>query len=101
MIGYPITFKYKYGYTITMTGYYLDRASTNKQMIESNDFTPAQLNVMLTMMRQCWKLRTGTIINNLFEASMPDDCEIQSNLKQGQDGKEYNTYTVTKKEAEN
>jgi len=75
-------------------GYYLERAPQNKQLMEAVKFSPQQLNVILTMMRQCWKLRTGSIINNLFEASMPDGFKIESNLKEGRDGKEYKTYQV-------
>lgn len=77
-------------------GYYLERAPANKELIESNDFTPQQLNVVLTLMRQCWKLRQGSIINNLFEASLPDGFSIEANTKTGQDGKEYKTYRVVK-----
>ncbi len=74
--------------------YYLERAPENKQNFEANNFTAPQLNVVLTMMRQCWKLRQGTIINNLLEASLPVGFKIEENLKTGQDGEEYKTYQV-------
>jgi len=74
--------------------YYLERAPENKKNFEANNFTAQQLNVVLTMMRQCWKLRQGAIINNLLEASLPEGFVIEENLKEGQDGKEYKTYQV-------
>ena len=77
-------------------GYYLERAPQNKTNLEANNFTAPQLNIVLSMMRQCWKLRQGTIINNLFGASLPEGFEIAENLKVGQDGKEYKTYQVVK-----
>ncbi len=76
--------------------YYLQLAPKNKTNLEANDFTGPQLNVVLSMMRQCWKLRTGTIINNLVEASLPDGFKIEENSKKDQSGKEYKTFQVVK-----
>ena len=77
--------------------YYLEKAPSNKKIIESTNFNVQQLNVILVLMRQCWKLRTGSIINNLLEASLPDRFTIESHLKKGRDDKEYKIFTVIEK----
>jgi len=76
--------------------YYLELAPKNKTNIEANNFSLPQLNILLSMMRQCRKLRQGSVIMNLVTASLPDGFKIETNLKTGKDGKEYETYQVVK-----
>lgn len=70
-------------------GYYLDRADTNKQQFEALTFNSQQMNLVVSMMLQCRKLRRRDHILNLFRHSMPDNFDMELIKKEvtGYDGK--------------
>lgn len=66
-------------------GYYLDRASSNKQQFEALNFTPQQLNLVASMMLQCRKLRQRDPIINLLRCSLPDNFSMELIQKESED----------------
>lgn len=65
--------------------YYLDRVDTNKQQIESLEFTPQQLNFMAYMMIQCRPLRQRDVIINLLKCSLPEKFDMELIVKESED----------------
>jgi len=77
-------------------GYYLEKATDNKNQLTALNFDPHQLNFMLKMMLQCRQLRQNKVIVNLLEQSLPEGNMITEKTNETKDGKAYSTWEVDK-----
>ncbi len=53
------------------------RAAQLKPLVEAANFSPAQLNLILKMMRGCTMLRQGKVIESFLECMLPENYEMR------------------------
>ena len=70
------------------------KAEKLKPLVEAENFSVSQLNVIVKMMRGCTQLRQGRVIDSFFEAMLPDEFNTITKTIERDDGRKFQVVEV-------